>query len=94
MLALRLRPESLIKRKDRVMAYSYRADVNMAVDLQVEASSYDEALELIEQFLAPVSDDGRVSVHSNHGIEVNSIEREDDPTRDIDTQLCEAAEGE
>ena len=64
------------------MAYSYRADVSMAVDLQVEASSYDEALELIEQFLAPVSDDGRVSINSNDGITLDSISSDDDPTEE------------
>ena len=64
------------------MAYSYRADISMAVELQVEASSYDEALELIEQFLAPVSDDGRVSVNSNDGITLDSISSDDDPTEE------------
>ena len=64
------------------MAYSYRADVSMSIDLQVEASSYDEALELIEQFLAPVSDDGRVSVNSNDGITLDSISSDDDPTEE------------
>ena len=82
MLALRLRPESLSKRKDKVMAYSYRADISMAVELQVEASSYDEALELIEQFLAPVSDDGRVSINSNDGITLDNISSDDDPTEE------------
>jgi len=64
------------------MAYSYRADVSMSIDLQVEASSYDEALELIEQFLAPVSDDGRVSINSNDGITLDSISSDDDPTEE------------
>ena len=64
------------------MTYSYRADVSMAIDLQVEASSYAEALELIEQFLAPVSDDGRVSINSNDGITLDSISSDDDPTEE------------
>ena len=60
------------------MAYTYRANITMMVDVIVEAESYAVAEELINQFLAPVSDDGRVSVHSNDGIEVNSIESEDE----------------
>ena len=64
------------------MAYSYRADVSMSIDLQVGASSDDEALELIEQFLAPVSDDGRVSINSNDGITLDSISSDDDPTEE------------
>ena len=64
------------------MAYSYRADVSMSIALQEAASSYDEALELIEQFLAPVSDDGRVSINSNDGITLDSISSDDDPTEE------------
>ena len=64
------------------MAYSYRADVSMSIALQVEDSYYDEALELIEQFLAPVSDDGRVSINSNDGITLDSISSDDDPTEE------------
>ena len=66
------------------MAYSYRADVSMSIDLQVEASSYEEAFSLIEQFLAPVSDDGRVSINSNDGITLDNISSDDDPTEQGD----------
>jgi len=61
------------------MTYTYRADVTMSVDLEVEAESYAVAEELIQQYLAPVSDDGRVSVHSNDGIDLQNISSDDDP---------------
>ena len=61
------------------MAYTYRADVTMTVDLEVKAESYAAAQELIDQFLAPVSDDGRVTVNSNDGITVDDISSDDDP---------------
>ena len=61
------------------MTYTYRADVTMQVDLTVEAESYAVAQELIDQFLAPVSDDGRVTVNSNDGITVDDISSDDDP---------------
>jgi hypothetical protein len=61
------------------MTYTYRADVTMTVDLEVKAESYAVAQELIDQFLAPVSDDGRVTVNSNDGITVDYISSDDDP---------------
>ena len=64
------------------MTYSYRADVTMTIDLTVEASSYAMAEELVQQYLAPVSDDGRVDILSNDGITVNQIESDDDPAND------------
>ena len=62
--------------------YTYRADVTMHVDLTRQAESYAVAEELIQQYLAPVSDDGRVSVHSNDGIELQNISSDDDPIED------------
>ena len=62
--------------------YTYRADVTMQVDLTIQAESYAVAEELIQQYLAPVSDDGRVSVHSNDGIELQNISSDDDPIED------------
>jgi len=64
------------------MTYTYRADVTMQVDLTIEAESYAVAEELIQQYLAPVSDDGRVSIHSNDGITLDNISSDDDPTGD------------
>ena len=64
------------------MAYTYRADVSMQVDLEIEAESYAVAEELIQQYLAPVSDDGRVSINSNDGITLDSISSDDDPTEE------------
>ena len=64
------------------MTYSYRADVTMTIDLTVEASSYAMAEELVQQYLAPVSDDGRVDILSNDGITVDQIESDDDPAND------------
>ena len=54
----------------------------MQVDLTIQAESYAVAEELIQQYLAPVSDDGRVSVHSNDGIELQNISSDDDPIED------------
>lgn len=65
------------------MSYTYRVDVDMRIDLNVEADSYAQAEELINQYLAPVSDKGIVDVLSNDGITVNSIESDDDPSEDI-----------
>ena len=64
------------------MSYTYRADVSMQVDLEIEAESYAVAEELIQQYLAPVSDDGRVSINSNDGITLDSISSDDDPTEE------------
>tara|TARA_Y100000310_G_scaffold186462_1_gene186625 strand:- start:686 stop:883 length:198 start_codon:yes stop_codon:yes gene_type:complete len=64
------------------MSYTYRADVSMQVDLEIEAESYAVAEELIQQYLAPVSDDGRVSIHSNDGITLDNISSDDDPADD------------
>ena len=61
------------------MPYTYKADVTMAIDLTIEAESYAVAEELIQQFLAPVSDDSRVSIHSNDGITLDFIASDDDP---------------
>ena len=61
------------------MSYTYAATATMTIDLQVDAESYAVAEELINQFLAPVSDDGRVDVISNDGIILESIESDDDP---------------
>ena len=62
------------------MSYAYRADVTMQVDLEIEAESYAVAEELIQQYLAPVSDNSKVNVISNDGIILESIESDDDPT--------------
>ena len=64
------------------MTYSYRAEVTMAVDLVVEASSYAMAEELIGMYLAPVCDDKRVEVFGNDGITVDNISSDDDPADD------------
>jgi len=61
------------------MTHTYRADVTMQVDLTIEAESYAVAEELIQQYLAPISDDGRVSIHSNDGITLDNISSDDDP---------------
>ena len=55
----------------------------MQVDLMIEAESYAVAEELIQQYLAPVSDDGRVSIHSNDGIDLQNISSDDDPSEDV-----------
>jgi len=72
------------------MTYTYRADVTMQVDLTIEAESYAVAEGLIQQSLAPVqdfitsrgSDDGRVSIHSIDGIDLQNISSDDDPAED------------
>ena len=61
------------------MTYTYRADVTMAVALDIEAESYDVAEELIQQFLAPFSDNSRVSINSNDGITLDNMTSDDDP---------------
>ena len=64
------------------MTYSYRADVTMTIDIAIEASSYAMAEELVQQYLAPISDDSRVDILSNDGITVDRIESDDDPADD------------
>ena len=64
------------------VTYTYRADVTMQVDLTIEAESYAVAKELIDQYLAPVSDDGRVSINSNDGFTLDNISSDDDPTKE------------
>jgi hypothetical protein len=64
------------------MTYSYRADVTMTIDMAIEASSYAMAEELVQQYLAPISDDSRVDILSNDGITVDRIESDDDPADD------------
>ena len=64
------------------MTYSYRADVTMTIDMAIEASSYAMAEELVQQYLAPSSDDSRVDILSNDGITVDRIESDDDPADD------------
>ena len=64
------------------MSYAYRATVTMTVDLNIEAESYAVAEELVNQYLAPVSDNSKVDVISNDGITLESIESDDDPTND------------
>ena len=66
------------------MAYTYRADVTMTVNVNVEAESYAVAEELIQQYLAPLSDNSKVSINSTDGIDFNYIESDDDPTEDTD----------
>ena len=61
------------------MTYTYRANVTMAVDLDIEAESFDVAEELVHQYLYPASEDGRVSINCNDGIVVDGIESDDDP---------------
>ena len=64
------------------MTYSYRADVTMTIDMAIEASSYAMAEELVQQYLAPISNDSRVDILSNDGITVDRIESDDDPADD------------
>ena len=60
------------------MTYTYRANVTMGATLEIKAESYDVAEELVEQFLALVSDDGRVSITSFDGMDAH-IDSDDDP---------------
>ena len=60
------------------MSYTYKATATMTVDLNIEAKSYAVAEELVNQYLAPVSDNSKVDVISNEGITLESIESADD----------------
>ena len=64
------------------MTYNYRADVTMTIDMAIEASSYAMAEELVQQYLAPVSDDSRVVILAPDSITVDQIESDDDPADD------------
>ena len=59
--------------------FTYRADVTMSVDVVVQAASYEEAEELIDTYLAPISESSLVDIHSNDGIDIQNIESDDDP---------------
>jgi hypothetical protein len=61
------------------MAYIYRVEATISADLMVEADSATHAEELVDATLYPGSDDSRVNIHSNEGIEINSVESDDDP---------------
>ena len=54
----------------------------MTIDMAIEASSYAMAEELVQQYLAPISDVSRVDILSNDGITVDRIESDDDPADD------------
>ena len=69
------------------MAYTYRADVTMTITVDVEANSFTMAEELIHQYLAPVSDDSRVDINSNDGIDLNNIQSDNDPEGDNDLEI-------
>ena len=60
------------------MSYTYKATVTMTVDLNIEAESYAVAEELVNQYLAPVSDNSKVDVISNDGITIDDIFSDDD----------------
>ena len=61
------------------MSYTYKATATMTIDLNIEAESYAVAEELVNQYLAPVSDNSKVDVISNDGITIDDIFSDDDP---------------
>jgi len=63
------------------MAYNYRMDVTMEVDLTVEADSYAKAEELVKQNLFPVMSLGWIFASDTT---INGIESDDDPEEEID----------
>jgi|TARA_R110002020_G_scaffold165056_6_gene352304 hypothetical protein len=64
------------------MAYTYRVDVSLTANVEVEAESYAVAKELAEEWLNLESLDNRVSMPSTDGIVVECIESDDDPDHD------------
>ena len=62
------------------MAYTYRADVTMVVDVEVKAGSYTEAEALLKEHLDVHNGAvGTIDVLSLDGLELQSIESDDDP---------------
>jgi|6_EtaG_2_1085325.scaffolds.fasta_scaffold26223_5 hypothetical protein len=62
------------------MAYTYRADVTMVVDVEVKAGSYTEAETLLKEHLDVHNGAvGTIDVLSLDGLELQSIESDDDP---------------
>jgi hypothetical protein len=57
---------------------TFYANATIDVTVQVEASTVEEAEELAEELLAPWSDDKRVSVFENNGVDVYEIGCEED----------------
>jgi len=64
------------------MGYTYRVDVSLTANVEVEAESYAVAKELAEGWLNLESLDNRVSMPSTDGIVVEGIESDDDPSDD------------
>lgn len=61
------------------MTYIYRVEATITTELEVEADSETHAEELVDGTLYPGSDDSRVYIESNEGIEINYVESDDDP---------------
>ena len=51
----------------------YWADAKIDVSVQVQAKTIREAEELVEELLAPWSDDSRVIIGDNNGVDVYGI---------------------
>ena len=61
------------------MAYTYRVAVTLTANVDVEATSYDEAQKLAEDSLNLESLNDKVGFPNSDGVVVDSIESDDDP---------------
>ena len=61
------------------MTYIYRVEATITAELEVEADCEIEAEELVQATLYPASEDSKVNIHSNEGVEIHFIESDDDP---------------
>ena len=57
---------------------TYKVAATITTELEVEADSTTHAEELVQEFLYPSSQDSTVYVLSNEGIEITSIESEEE----------------
>ena len=61
------------------MAYTYTVQVNLRAEYRVEASSYKEAEELVnENASATAEEKSNVMLENHEGVEIETIESDDD----------------
>jgi|OM-RGC.v1.032739221 carboxylesterase type B len=65
---------NIARKENRNMTYLYRVEATITADLEVEANSATHAEELVQATLYPASEDSKVNIHSNEGIEITTIE--------------------
>jgi hypothetical protein len=70
---------NIARKENRNMTYLYKIEATITTELEVEADCEIEAEELVQATLYPASEDSKVNIHSNEGVEINSIESDDDP---------------